>query len=301
MKHSTRRLTLERRRAVSGYLFTLPFTIGFLVLFLVPFIQSIAFSLSELRITSTGYQLDYLGLKNFHDAILVQPDFNKKLIEELGKMLRQVPLVIVFSFFAAVMLNEEFPGRSVARTIFFLPVIMSSGVVFFMEKTDYILQTVAAGTQAAVAEGLVGGSAIRAFLWQLKLPEWFMSYIVSAVDNIPVVIRSSGIQILIFLAGLQSIPGSLYEAADVEGCTRWERFWLITFPMLSPLVMTNLVYTIIDFLTGRQSEFLSWIQDFTFWASYGMGTAMALLYFLAVGIIVAIVVSIVSKWVFYQE
>jgi len=231
----------------------------------------------------------------------VQPDFNKKLIEELGKMLRQVPLVIVFSFFAAVMLNEEFPGRSVARTIFFLPVIMSSGVVFFMEKTDYILQTVAAGTQAAVAEGLVGGSAIRAFLWQLKLPEWFMSYIVSAVDNIPVVIRSSGIQILIFLAGLQSIPGSLYEAADVEGCTRWERFLLITFPMLSPLVMTNLVYTIIDFLTGRQSEFLSWIQDFTFRASYGMGTAMALLYFLAVGIIVAIVVSIVSKWVFYQE
>ncbi len=169
-----------------------------------------------------------------------------------------------------------------------------------MEKTDYILQTVAAGTQAAVAEGLVGGSAIRAFLWQLKLPEWFMSYIVSAVDNIPVVIRSSGIQILIFLAGLQSIPGSLYEAADVEGCTRWERFWLITFPMLSPLVMTNLVYTIIDSLRAARANSSAGFRISRLGrARYG--TAMALLYFLAVGIIVAIVVSIVSKWVFYQE
>lgn len=154
---------------------------------------------------------------------------------------------------------------------------MGFGVVFFMEKSDYILKTVAAGTQAAAEEGLVGGRAIRAFLWQLKLPDWFTSYVISAVDNIPVVIRSSGIQILIFLAGLQSMPGSLYEAADVEGCMRWERFWLITFPMLSPLVLTNLIYTIIDFLTGRQSEFLSWVQDFTFRASYGMGMAMALL------------------------
>lgn len=300
MKGAGYRLTLERRRALSGYLFTLPFTIGFLLLFLVPFIQSVLFSLNDLRITPTGYELDWVGIKNYHEAVLVQPEFNKKLVEELIKMVRQVPWVLVFSFFAAVLLNEEFPGRTFARTVFFLPVIMGSGVVLMMERQDYVMTAVTTGTGASQA-GAGAGLAVRRFLMQLKLPPGFLKYMMSAVDSIPVIIRSSGIQILIFLAGLQGIPGSLYEAANVEGATRWETFWLITFPMLSPLVLTNLVYTIIDFLTGRQSDFLQWIQDFTFRASYGVGTAMALLYFAAVSIIVVIAVSIVSKWVYYQD
>lgn len=282
-----------------GYLFTLPFAIGFVVLFAVPFFQSVVFSLNELRITQTGYTLDYVGWANFQYALFVQPEFTQRFVTEIGRMVSQVPLILVFSFFAAVLINQEFTGRLIARVIFFLPVIMSAGIIVAMENADYIMQSMQ--TEVVANERFFSGVALRSFLMQIGLPRVMLQYLITAVDSIPVIIRAGGIQILIFLAGLQSIPRSLYEAARVEGTTEWESFWLITLPMLSPLILTNIVYTIIDFLTGRHNEFLSWIQSHIFGVSYGQGTAMAMMYFAATTLILAITVILVSRWVFYEE
>ena len=293
------RLTLKRRRGLAGFLFVLGFALGFLVLFLSPFIQAVIFSLSRLRITADGYALDFLGLANYHNALFVQAEFVQYFVEEIAGLVSQVPLILVFSLFVAVLLNQRFKGRLVARLIFFLPVIMGAGIISAMERQDYIMSVMQAGAESE--GGLLTGMALRSFLLQLKLPEFGMGYILHAVDSIPVIIKASGIQILIFLAGLQSIPGAMYEAADVEGATPWERFWLVTLPMLSPLVLTNVVYSVIDFLTGRHSVLLRWIQDFIFRSDYGQGTAMAMMYFALVAVILGISIPLISRWVFYHD
>ncbi|HLV09772.1 MAG TPA: ABC transporter permease subunit [Halanaerobiales bacterium] len=147
------------------------------------------------------------------------------------------------------------------------------------------------------------GEALLSLLSEMKfLPNWLIDYIIMAVENIPSIIRSSGIQILIFLAGLQSISPSVYEAAKVEGATGWESFWLITFPMISPLLITNTVYTIVDGLTRADNPLVQMIRDATFSGKgYGVSTAMSTLYFLAIALLLGLVFKLISGYIFYRE
>lgn len=293
------RLTLARRRSIYGICFIFPFLLGFVALFLYPFIQAILFSLSELRLTPTGYTLTPVGLANYREALFVQPDFLPNLTESLLALVSQVPLILIFSLFAASLLNQKFRGRVLARMVFFLPVIMGAGIILAMESQDYVMDMMQAGLETQ--RGIFSTGSLHTFLFYLGMPPQMLGYVVMAVENIPVIIRASGIQILIFLAGLQSIPPSLYEASQVEGATGWENFWLITFPVLSPLILTNVVYSIIDFLTGRHNPMLSWIQGYIFGRSYGVGTAMALMYFSLTVLLLGIVVGIINRYIFYQE
>lgn len=295
------KLSLVEKRSLSGYLFTLPLTIGFILFFLYPLIQSILFSLSQLKITADGYELIYQGVENYRYALLVDPDFNRVFIETIGKTISDVPLILGFSFFAAILLNKKFKGRALARIIFFLPVILGAGVVLKLEQSDYITNLLNAGGPQ-LDNLFFGEAAMENFLLSLKFPEAFLEYIIMAVDYIPDIVKSSGIQILIFLAGLQSIPGSLYEAADVEGTTGWEKFWLITLPLMSPLILVNIVYTIIASFTSIDNRLLSYIQTTSFGGvGYGVGTAMAWVYFILIMIILAVLFAIFSSKVFYQE
>ena len=172
--------------------------------------------------------------------------------------------------FAANLLNQKFKGRTIARVVFFLPVILGAGIVLQMEQTDYIMGQL---RSAAVEGGVLSGAILRQFLYELRIPETSLDYVMEAVDRIPEIIRASGVQILIFLAGLQSIPRSLYEAADVEGFTGWECFWLITLPMLSPLILTNAIYTIIDSFTTPANPLVSLLERRIWWRA---GMALAL-------------------------
>ncbi len=294
------KLTLKSKGSLTGYLFILPFIIGFILFFLYPFIQSIIFSFSELSIVQDGYTLDFVKFKNYNNALFINPDFPRKFVETIAVMLADVPLIIFFSLFAAMLLNQKFKGRLVVRTIFFLPVIMGAGVILSMERVDYMTQVLQTGQD--IGGSFLSGAGLKAFLYQLKLPEGGIEYIVTVVDRIPEIIRASGIQILIFLAGLQSISPSLFEASKVEGATQWENFWFITLPLISPLILTNVVYTIIDSFTAANNELVKLIKDTAFGgAGYGVSTAMANIYFFAIAVILAISIGIISKWVFYQE
>lgn len=298
------RMNLERQKALYGVLFTMPFVVGFVLFFVNPFIKSMLISLSDIRFTQTGYELNYVGLKHYEFMLFVDTQYIRKIVDAFLQTLRDVPMVISFSLFSAIILNQKFRGRTLARVIFFLPVILSAGIVLRMERSDFVTQVlmdpdlVGAGGPAVFSD-----AAVRAFFEQLSLPSSFISFLMAAVDNVATIIRASGIQILVFLAGLQSIPASLYEAADAEGATGWERFWVVTFPMMTPLILVNVIFTIIDSFTAGNSEIMNTIYDAVALSSmgYSLSSAMAWFYFAFVAIVLAIVIKLVSKGVLYHQ
>lgn len=294
-----KRLSFKQRRILAGYLFSLPFLLGFTLFFFYPFIQAFIFSFNELVISREGFVLNFNGFDNYGYILNVHPDFLRIFVETILDTITNVPLVLAFSFFAALVLNQRFKGRFLARTIFFLPVILSAGIIIQMDIDDMVTQLLHG---ARNAELIFTGVGLRNLLMNTKLPEGFIEFILGAVDRIPEIIRASGIQILIFLAGLQSIPPSIYEAADVEGATGWESFWLITFPMMSPIILTNAVYTIIDTFLTTTNEVVMLVRDEAIMgAGYGVSMAMAVLYFVMILIILGITIKVSSRWVFYQE
>lgn len=298
------RFTLERRRAAAGLMFTLPFAIGFLALFAYPIVQSLVFSMSEISIGRNGVLLDYVGFKHYREAFLVDPRFNRTLVESIWNMVLNVPLIIVFSFFIASVLNQQFRGRAAARAIFFLPVIMASGVVMKMDDPQSVHNVLLHGGSN---EGSIMNRAIQSFqlsryLEQIGLSPVAIEYLVDAINRIYQIINVAGVQILILLAALQSIPRSLYEAAMIEGATGWEIFWKITFPLVSPYILTITVYSVIDNFTSYNNAMMRLIDTVTTQSfDYAYGTAMAWIYFAAVGIILAIVIPLLNRRVFYYE
>ncbi|MBZ4666700.1 sugar ABC transporter permease [Mahella sp.] len=303
---SKHRLTLEGKKAITGYMFIAPFLVGLFVFFIYPLIQSIIFSFHDLEVTATGYKLTYAGLNNFRRAFFVDPDFRRILVESITQMITDVPLIVMFSFFAATLLNQEFKGRAFARAVFFLPVILTSGVIVAIENSDMLLNMARSSFEEEATTGaaasVVQALELRRLLMQTRLDPRFIGYITGAIDNIYQVVTASGVQILVFLAGLQTISPSLYEAAIVEGATGWEKFWKITFPMISPLILVNVVYSIIDSFTRPTNQVMQMIMDAAFrQSSYGYSSAIAWVYFIAIMLILGIAVGIISRWVFYQE
>lgn len=291
------RLGLAARKNLKGYLYVSPFLIGFFAFFLVPLIQTVVFSLSELKIVPTGYTTTPVGLDNYNTVLLVDPDFVPTLTSTVVNTIIDIPAILIFSFFIAVVLNQQFQGRTLARLIFFLPVILASGVVAQMELNDVMNQAL-----VQEAEFMLGGQHFVNFLLGLNLPPAFIQYIVTVVDRIAPVIEASAIPILIFLAGLQSIPRDLYEVADVEGITGWEKFWMITFPLVSPMILTNAIFIIINSFTSPRNEMVRFIGENT-WSrgGYGVSAAMALVYFLSITAILALVVLVTGRRVVYLK
>ncbi|MCR5427801.1 MAG: sugar ABC transporter permease [Lachnospiraceae bacterium] len=298
------RLTLLGREALAGLGFALPFLIGFFGLFLPMIVKSVTYSFSNMAVESTGYVLTPAakgGFEHYIRALTIDPDFNRMLLQAILDMFTKVPLVIIFSFFMANLLNQKFHGRAVARSILFLPVILTSGVVLGLESSDLLLTTLSpaemTGTDFSTIINVSG-----LLLEYTDLPASAINFLASAVNGIYSIIIASGVQILIFLAGLQSISPSLYEASAMEGATAWESFWKITFPMISPLILVNSIYTIIDSFTSETNAIMKDIKATIFdEVKYGLGSAMAWIYFVCIAIILLIVGGIISRHVFYND
>ena len=273
---------MQQRRARTGYKFILPFIIGFVLFMIKPMIQSLMMSFNNVKIIpGQGFQLTWMGLDNYHNAFSVDPYFNQYLTDEISRMAINTLATLVLSFVIAVILNQDFKGRTLARAIFFLPVILSSGVLPGIEKQNEFYNMM-----AGVAESVEGASGINIsaqlqnMLSASGAASGFFDVIFQMIDAIYDIVMASGIQIIVFLTGLQSISPSLYEAADVEGCTAWESFWKITFPMVSPLLLVNCIYTIVDFFMKNDNRVMERIStvmysDFNF----GVSSAMSWIYF----------------------
>lgn len=294
------RLTLGRKRAIWGFAFIGPFIIGFIAFVLGPMIQSFTFAFSELEIHAAGFSLDYVGLDNFRYALRVDPDFLQVFTETTIQILIKLPAVIIFSFFAATLLNEKFRGRALARMIFFLPVILTAGIIYQFESGDIFHEML--GYVPDQTEAFSTSQAIIRLMLRLRMPEVFTQYIISAVGSIPDIINASAIPILIFLSGLQGIPAPLYECAKIEGATGWETFWKITFPLISPLFLTNIVYIIVDSFTAPGNSLVELISNAA-WGRriYGVSVAMTWMYAGVIALILMFVFAVLSKRVVYME
>ncbi|SEO18326.1 ABC-type sugar transport system, permease component [Amphibacillus marinus] len=298
---SKRKPTLEERRGRWAWVFIAPWLLGFTLLFAVPLIQSMFYSFSELSLSPTGLQLDFKGMANYRNALMEHVDYNRTLTEAVLNMLLNVPLVVIFSLFVAQLLNQQFKGRMIARVIFFLPVILASGVIASIESGDF-LQSAIMGGGNDPATG--AGSMLRSFelerlLIQSGMNELFVTYLTGSVDRIYEIVSAAGVQIIIFLAGLQAIAPQLYEAAKIEGATGYEAFWKITFPMISPLILTNVIYTVIDAFTSNDMTTL--IQETAFRQfDFGLSAAMSWIYFIIIALILLITTYSINRKVFYQ-
>ncbi|MDQ0059296.1 carbohydrate ABC transporter permease [Paenibacillus harenae] len=296
-----RTISLQRKKAIYGVLFVTPWLLGFLLLMLIPFIQSLLFSFNKLTLNAEGYSLEFVGLQNYRHIFFVDAWYVRTLNDAVAVMVLDVPLITFFSLFTATLLAQKFRGRMLARAIIFLPVVLASGVIAKLDSGNFLAQMI--GSASADVEGNYSGLRsieLRPLLLQAGLSMEIVSYLTGAVDRIYQIISSSGVQILIFLAGLQSISPSLYEAAKIEGATGYESFWKITFPMISPLILTNVVYSIID--SFYDNSLTQMIQDSAFGRlDFGVSAAMSWIYFLVISLILTISTYVISKRVFYYD
>ena len=293
-----KRLTYNRREAVRGLLFILPWLIGFAFLFLRPFITAVVFSFNEVDLSNGTIDLANIGIKNYTDAFTEDVRFVVLLSNSLVKLLYQVPLVVFFSLFIAVVLNQKFASRGLFRVIFFLPTIISSGVVLGIingdtlynamqvgEKTTYMLQTV----------------SVQDILRNNNVSETIIGYVGTVLDSLLELFWYSGIQIVIFLSGLQSISPALREAAHIDGASPWDFFWLVTFPMISPLLLTNTVFTIISTFTDYNNVVINYISDLASKMEFGFSSAMSMIYFVITFAILMVVYFLLNRWTFYRN
>jgi len=297
-------LTLEGKNAITGYIFLLPFIIGFLAFMLFPIVESIHMIFSNVKIDTVkhGFAMEYIGIENIRRVLAVDPEFNRFVTEEIGRMLLIVPAIIIFSLFVALILNQEFKARGFVRAIFFLPVILSSGIMIGLETNNSLLNSMS----EIIKEGNLMKSSVTGVLEDILVTEGaasdFMGYIFQIINQIYDIAMASGIQIIIFLSALQTIPPSMFEAAKIEGATSWECFWKITFPMVSSLILVNIVYSVVDYFLRTDNRVMTkinlvMIQQMQF----GFGTAMAWIYFLSVILIIGIAITLISRKVYYYE
>ncbi len=292
---------LQKRKAISGYLFIAPFIIGFLVFMVRPFFHSLYMSFCNVELGAGNFTSHWAGLFNYNQAFRVDPDFNRLLFEEILRMFLYSIAIMVFSFFVALILNQKFKGRALVRAVFFLPVILSSGVMLGLETDNALMANLQATVETA-AEGVNITDALKEILRTAGVGVRAYETVFEVIDNIYDVAISSGIQIIIFLSGLQTISASMYEAADIEGCTKWESLWKITFPMVSSLFLVNWIYTVVDFCMRSDNEVIEKIQNvMRVNLNYGFASAMSWIYFVIVIAIVGVSSWIISRRVYYYE
>ncbi len=292
---------LQKRKALSGYLFISPFILGFLIFMVKPLFTSLYMSFCDVQISAGEFNPVFKGIFNYENAFLNDPDFSSLLLEELGRMFIYTLAIMVFSFFVALILNQEFKGRALVRAIFFLPVILSSGVIIGLESNNQVMAQLAQTVEMS-AEGISVTAAVEELLRTANVGIKAFEKVFEIIDNIYDVAIASGIQIIIFLSGLQTISSSMYEAASIEGCTKWESLWKITFPMVSSLLLVNWIYTIIDFCMRTDNEVIKKISNtMGRELDYGSASAMSWVYFVIVMAYIGITTLIISKGVYYYD
>ena len=297
---------LKLKKAAVGYVFVMPIIIGITMIYLPSMYRSIMISLSDLKYETNGMVMNYVGFTQYNYAFRIDPDFIPTVLASLKDLLINIPTIIMFSFFIANVLNQKFTGRSVARTVFFLPVIIATGILVTAEANDTI-QMLYTGS-GKLNEGGLGSNNVfdyqnfkRMFL-DSSINQTYMSIIFATIDKIYYIVTSSGVQILIFLAGLQSIPESMFEAAKMEGATSWETLWKITFPYISPLILVSVLYTIIETFYSFSNPIVGYINNYMKDPNnFSYGSAISLVYFAVTAVVIVAIWFIISRFIVYQD
>ena len=299
--------SLDKKKAKAGWWFILPFLVGFVTVYLPMIIGSVRASM----MSSTGQNQKFVGFANYVSVLTEDANFTKTLVSGIQQLVFDIPAIVIFSLFMAVLLNQKMLGRAVFRAIFFVPVILGTGLIDQLDNSsNAALENMSSGSGAdngstnSSASEIISQSDLAKIFEGMKIGTGLVEYVTDLVNNIYGIVNRSGVQLLIFLAGLQSISPAIYESCSIDGATTWETFWKITFPMVSPMILVNTVYTVIDSFTSQSNRVMVLISETSQQVTSGgavRGTAMAWIYFLIVILIITVVAGIVSAFVFYQR
>lgn len=289
MKLSYRRLGYEKQKIVEAYIFVSPLIVGGLLFFVLPFLMSLRVSFSEIT-RFVGFQMKWAGFKHYVKAFVYDINFIPNFLGTVQFTLVNTPLIVVFSLIFAIFLNRKIRLRPFFRLVFFLPFLLGTG--FVMQE---LLGQGVESRSMNVARGVLFPQDIVLYLG----PRVY-STINGFLGRITIILWRSGVQILLYLAGLQGISPSLYESARVDGATEWECFWKITLPMISPVILLNIVYTLIDSFTDITNPLLTYIADrgFSGAAEFEYAAAMSWIYCLFIMILLGLVFAIMRPFVY---
>lgn len=293
-----RPLSVEKRQTRAGWLFILPWLIGLVYFFILPFIDTIRYSINDVSINTEdiGLAYNFVGIKNFKYILFRDAQFTRSVVSSVTDLLYTIPVVLVFSMFIALLLNQKFFGRTFMRGVFFLPVIIASGAVINIIRSDVFAQ----GVMSSDSQAIFQTGAISTAMQQIGIPPKIIETITSVTSGIFDLSWKSGIQILLFISALQGIPTSYYEAASIEGANAWESFWKITFPILSPTCFLAFIYTTIDSFVDVTNPVMKRIIERFDALYYGMASASAIIYFAVIMLFIGLVSLIFAKRLFHN-
>lgn len=303
--------SLDAKKARAGWWFVLPFVAGLVLIYFPMLIDSIWYSFNLIQVQAGGgFTLKFVGFENYGEALFSDPQYLRILTSSIKQLIFDIPAIVIFALFMAIVLNQKMIGRGVFRAIFFIPVIISTGLIDSIDQSNMILNYMGEGggidtgnTQQSSAADIVNSMDVSNLLGNMVVGTELVDYVVNVVNNIFNIVNRSGVQMLIFLSGLQSISESIYESCRVDGATAWETFWKITFPMISPMILVNGVYTVIDSFTSESNSVMSYISNVYSTMKNGqvISSAMSWIYFIVVALMLVIVAGVLSRFVFYQR
>lgn len=294
-------LSYEKKKGLYGYGFLALWFVGALMFFIIPVIKSFYYSFNNVT-PETGYLAKtWVGLKNYKDAFMTDPNFRQYLVTALQSMALNLPVIIVFSMFVAIIINQKFRGRTFARAVFFLPVIIATGPVYAIITGNLETNGNNSAEQFSTMFETDMVDQLLEFVGIYGFGDTFTKMLTDITSDILNLVWKCGIQIIIFLSALQGIPTSAKEAASIEGATAWEFFWKITLPYVSPMILVNIVYTVIDAFTDPTNQVMERVLDVQSDWKYGYSAAMAWSYFGIILIALGIIFWIMNKLVWYES
>ncbi len=282
---------IESLRRRYGYTFVAHWIIGLIAFFVVPLVYSVIYSLSDINIGQQGFKLSFVGFKNYASALMSDPDYVNNVRDSIISMFYSLPMIIALSLILAVLLNQKYKGRTIMRIIFFLPVIIESSVIVRLLSDSSINSPIF--NFSTEGQGMMDYDLI---LSNLSLPSQITDFLTFFLKNAVSLTWSCGVQIILFLAGLQSIPESLYEVSKIEGANKWEEFWQITVPMLRHVLSLVIIYTMISKFTASDNIIVSGSVELMKNMNYSMASAMLWFYFIIVLAVIGLVLFLYNRY-----
>lgn len=293
MKLKKRMKSIEDIKSSYGWLFISTWLIGVVLFFAIPVIQSFIYSFSQMTITENGVNTVWIGLKNYNYIINEHTNYLNWLSRSITNFVYSLPVIVLLSMVLALLLNQKFRGRLFFRALYFMPVIIATGVVIDLISGMSGSDMAASSVNESVSGGMF---SVQDIIAVLSLPAEVAEFVQKIISDIFNLIWNSGIQTVLFLAGLQSIPATLYEASKVEGATKWEEFWFITFPMLSNVTLLVIIFTMVELFISNNNVVVAHVYDLMRAAVYDETSAMMWFYFLSIGIVMGLIVGIYKKF-----
>lgn len=290
-KKSGLKMSLHTRNSLKGLVFVSPFIIGLILFFIYPILFSLRLSVGE-NIKIVGMKVSGFTWEHYIKAFVVDVEFLPIFWESVKQTLTQFPLTIVLSLIIAILLNRDIKCRGLFRVIFFIPFLLGTGEV--------MKQLLNQGVDRAVLNVMDG--TLIPYNVMMYFGPTIMEIVQTVLGVLVSVLWGSGVQILLFLSGLQSISPSLYEAAKIDGATEWEIFWKVTVPMISPMLLLNIVYTLVNSFTNMTNPLLEYIKTYGFAnAEFSYGAALGWIYFIFIAVLIAIVFAVMKNYMHTNE